>query len=363
MFGRRKQDAAVPEVGGEAPNFQLPSAQGGQLQLSMRTVRGPVVVAFYRPWSEEDVGYFKALAEKEDEINMAGGSVAGIGVAEADEAREFVRASGIKSYVLYDYARVTSRQWGLLEKNKEHGEHSQPAVFVVGGDHEVAHAWVGERPTAEEILAKVSSITGLPKPPAEKEEKPKKKKAAGAGDGEAAGKDEGVEEKPKKLSAEERERIKAERRAAREAGKSVKTGEAAGKAFAEKGDGGASEDRGASGDEKPKKMSAEERERIKAERRAAREAGKSLKTLQQPRKDSEDGAETAKEKPAAPAEASDESNESSKSEGEPEPGEARVEAELDTGAGEDSGSEEQADSLPEATEAGERREKKRSGEE
>ena len=31
------------------------------------------------------------------------------------------------------------------------------------------------------------------------------------------------------------------------------------------------------GGEKPQKMSAEERERIKAERRAAREAGKSLK--------------------------------------------------------------------------------------
>jgi hypothetical protein len=61
------------------------------------------------------------------------------------------------------------------------------------------------------------------------------------------------------MSAEEREKIKAERRAAREAGKSVKTGPSEG------------------GEDKPKKMSAEERQRIKAERRAAREAGKSLK--------------------------------------------------------------------------------------
>jgi hypothetical protein len=66
------------------------------------------------------------------------------------------------------------------------------------------------------------------------------------------------------MSAEEREKIKAERRAARESGKSVKTGASASPAAAE------------GGGEKPK-MTAEERERIKAERRAAREAGKSLK--------------------------------------------------------------------------------------
>ena len=63
------------------------------------------------------------------------------------------------------------------------------------------------------------------------------------------------------MSAEEREKIKAERRAARESGKSVKSEQPPGEAAPEA----------------PKKMSAEERERIKAERRVAREAGKSLK--------------------------------------------------------------------------------------
>ena len=254
MFTRRK-DIAVPEVGADAPEFDLPSAQGGQLRLSMRTARGPVVVVFFRgAWSEEDVAYFEALSEKEDEINHAAASVVGIGVLEPDEAREFVRASGIKSYVLYDYVRVTTRQWGLLQKDKEHGEHARPAVFIVGSDRKIAHAWTDDRPPAEEILAKVSEITGLPKPP-EEAEKPEKDAEEG-------------DEKPKKMSAEERERIKAERRAAREAGKSVKTGQQEQTTASEEGP-----EEG----EKPKKMSAEERERIKAERRAARESGKSLK--------------------------------------------------------------------------------------
>jgi len=250
MFTRAKTEP-VPEVGAEAPEFDLPSAQGGQLRLSMRTPRGPVVVAFYRPGDEEDVEYFKALAAKEDEINLAAGSVVAIGVAEPTQALNFARASGLKSYVLYDYARITSRQWGLWEKDRRQGDYARPAVFVVGPDRKVAHAWVGQRPEPEEILAKVSEISGLPKPPEEPKEDGKE------GESEEGG------EKPKKMSAEEREKIKAERRAAREAGKSVKTGTAP------------TED-GGDGD-KPRKMSAEERQRIKAERRAAREAGKSLK--------------------------------------------------------------------------------------
>ncbi|MEJ7841501.1 MAG: redoxin domain-containing protein [Rubrobacter sp.] len=250
MFTRRKRDIAAPEVGAEAPEFNLPSAQGGQLRLSMRTVRGPVVVAFYRPGNEDDVGYFKELAAKEQEINLAAASVVGIGVAEPSAAREFARESGLKSYLLYDYARVTSTQWGLLERDRRQGDSSRPAVFIVGPDGNVAHAWTDERPAVEELLEKVSAITGLPKKP--EEEKPAEADEAGG-------------EKPKKMSAEEREKIKAERRAAREAGGSVKTAEPA------QPEGGA----GTGG--QPAKMSKEERDRIKAERRAARESGKSLK--------------------------------------------------------------------------------------
>ncbi len=278
MFTRTRTEL-VPEVGADAPEFNLPSAQGGQLRLSMRTVRGPVVVASYRPGDEEDVEYFKALAAKEQEINLAAASVVGVGVAEPHEARDFARATGMKSYVLYDYVRATSREWGLLEKDKKRGDYTRPAVFVVGPDHKVAHAWTGERPKPEEILAKVSEITGLPKPPEEAaEEKPKRPKKAAEDDGaktEEAGTAEAAEA-PKKLSAEERERIKAERRAAREAGNSVKT-DASAPAAEPAAETAAQPAEAPEGGDKPAKMSAEERERIKAERRAAREAGKSLK--------------------------------------------------------------------------------------
>jgi peroxiredoxin len=228
----RTKTLSVPEVGSEAPEFHLPSAQGGQLRLSMRTARGPVVVVFYSGgWSGEDVAYFKDLASKEDEINLAAASIVGIGRGEPQEARDFVRETGIKSYVLYDYAGVAGREYGLLEKDKEHGEYARPATFIVDSDHKVVQAWVGERPSAEEVLAKVSEVTGLPKPAEEEdgeaaeEEKQKKprKAAKGADDGEA-GEGEAGEEKPKKASSEEREKRRAERQAARSGDNDGKSG-------------------------------------------------------------------------------------------------------------------------------------------
>ncbi len=238
MFTRRKQNEAVPEAGAEAPEFNLPSAQGGQLRLSMRTARGPVVVVFYRgAWSEEDVAYFKDLASKEDEINLAAASIVGIGRSEPQEARDFVRETAIKSYILYDYAGVATREYGLLQKDREHGEHARPATFIVDTDHKIVHAWVGERPEAAEVLAKVSEITGLPKPAEEEEgggeeEKPKSKKAAGKEGNGAEGDTEAGDGERKKLSPEERERRRAERRAARNTG----TGDGA-KPESETGDG------------------------------------------------------------------------------------------------------------------------------
>ena len=272
MFTRAKE-VSPPAVGDDAPEFNLPSAQGGKLRLSMRTVRGPVIVVFYRPNDDEDVAYFRALSGVEDEINLAAASIVGIGIAEPDEARALVRESGIKSYVLYDYVRVTSREWGLFHKTKELGEHSRPAVFIVGPDHKIAQRWTDRRPEPAELLRHVSEITGLPKPA----EEPQPERAA-EGDADATG-----EAAPKKLTAEEREKIKAERRAAREAGQSLKKPEAEAGAEA-----GATPDA-------PKKLSAEEREKIKAERRAAREAGQSLKKPQTPTADEQ----TAAEAPAA----------------------------------------------------------------
>jgi len=47
MIFRKNKSETVPLRSGEkAPNFQLPSVQGGLFRLDMRTAQGPVVLAF-----------------------------------------------------------------------------------------------------------------------------------------------------------------------------------------------------------------------------------------------------------------------------------------------------------------------------
>lgn len=184
----RKQMVSPPEEGTEVPEFILPAAQGGQFRLGLRTARGPVAVVFYRgAWSEECVEYFKALAEKEREINVAGATLAGVGVVEPDEAREFARTTGFKSYVLYDYLREMVRDYGLLERDAEHGEIARPAAFLVGSDYTVLRAWPNGRPAPEDLLAEVSRTTGLPKEPEEGEEAEEKSKRRPRKSAETAG--------------------------------------------------------------------------------------------------------------------------------------------------------------------------------
>lgn len=261
----RTKNAKVPEVGSEAPEINLPSAQGGSLRLGMRTATGPVIVAFFRGvWSEEDVSFFKKLAEKEDEINLAIGNVVGVGMVESAAAREFAKASGMKSYILYDYAKTATPAWGLLEKDKENGEYARPATFLIDSDNKVVEAWIDDRPNPNDLLAKVSEITGLPKAPEEEggDEKPKKAKAAKKADAEG--------EKP---SPEEREKRRAEREAARESGGDAKpaaeSGEEKTKAEAKSGGeaGNEEESEGASSE------GAEEKSEVKSGGGAGKEAG------------------------------------------------------------------------------------------
>ncbi|WP_162924595.1 peroxiredoxin family protein [Rubrobacter indicoceani] len=161
----RIKNAPAPAVGDEAPDFNLSSAQGGGLRLGVRTVRGPVVVAFFGgTWSGDDVAFFEALAGKEDEINAALGSVVGVCVSEPEAAREFQKKVGLKSYVLYDYTMTATAAWGVLEESAEHGPHARSATFLVDGERRVAAAWPDARPVPDELLAAVSGITGLPKP-------------------------------------------------------------------------------------------------------------------------------------------------------------------------------------------------------
>lgn len=71
FFRKNKPETISLRSGEEAPNFQLPSVQGGLLRLDMRTAHGPVVLAFVDA-GEESRELLEHLKQREVEFQRAG---------------------------------------------------------------------------------------------------------------------------------------------------------------------------------------------------------------------------------------------------------------------------------------------------
>jgi hypothetical protein len=142
---RKNEPKTVPLRSGEkAPNFQLPSVQGGLFRLDMRTAHGPVVLAFV---DAGDGGreLLEHLKEHEGDFQRVGGAGAyyhprsnpetrttgrpysSIGPTMAATVAVIVRAETMESvrelrerlklpyYVLWDEASRVSRRYGVAE--------------------------------------------------------------------------------------------------------------------------------------------------------------------------------------------------------------------------------------------------------
>lgn len=71
LFKKKQPEIAPLHIGEKAPNFQLPSAQGGLFRLDMRSVHGPLVLAFAEA-GEESRKLLEELKEREEEFRRAG---------------------------------------------------------------------------------------------------------------------------------------------------------------------------------------------------------------------------------------------------------------------------------------------------
>ena len=71
FFRKNKPETISLRSGEEAPNFQLPSVQGGLFRLDMRTAHGPVVLAFVDA-GEESRELLEHLKQREVEFQRAG---------------------------------------------------------------------------------------------------------------------------------------------------------------------------------------------------------------------------------------------------------------------------------------------------
>jgi peroxiredoxin len=172
--------------GERAPNFRLPSAQGGSIELDTLLNRGPVVLAFYRgqwcPYCNLELrAYQKALPQ----LQALGSSLIAVspqtpdnslGTADKNELTypvlsdvglNIARAYGVAFDLPGELVELYRRQWNndLVKWNGDGGWSLPiPATYVIGEDARVVLAHVDPdyrgRLEPEAALARLRTLAG-----------------------------------------------------------------------------------------------------------------------------------------------------------------------------------------------------------
>jgi peroxiredoxin len=139
LFG---QPVAPPKthlkVGDAAPEFNLPSTQGGRVKLSDFKGKNTVVLAFFPAaftggWTKEFQAYQAGIAKFE----TTGAKVFGISTDNVPSQREFAQKNNISVPFLSDFAkREVAAAYGVL--NKEAGVANR-ATFVIDPDGKITY--------------------------------------------------------------------------------------------------------------------------------------------------------------------------------------------------------------------------------
>lgn len=179
VLGRALQE------GDRAPNFRLPMAQGGSVELDLLLKAGPVVLMFYRgQWCPYCNLELRAYQQALPRLQALGASLVAISPQTPDNSLSTQEKNDLSFAVLSDLGLHVSRayglafdlpaelvelyqrQWGndLVKWNGEEGGWSLPipATFVIGQDGRILLAHVDpdyrERLDPETVLARLQTL-------------------------------------------------------------------------------------------------------------------------------------------------------------------------------------------------------------
>ncbi len=149
-------------VGDPAPDFSLPTADGGTFTLSEHRGRG--VVVFFFP-AAMTPGCTKEAHDFRDSyatLQAAGYTVVGISPDPVDRLAEFVDAEGLTYPLASDPERAVLEAWGAYGEKKLYGKALIGVIrstIVVGPDGTVEQARYNVRATGH--VASLSKAMGL----------------------------------------------------------------------------------------------------------------------------------------------------------------------------------------------------------
>ena len=129
----------MPEAGERAPDFSLPSTNG-EVRLSERLERGPVLLAFYfedaTPSCSTEI---EALKDAHDAIRELGGAVIAVSADSIESHRAFAgRLGGVPFALASDAQLDVARAYDAVAEDDP--RRSRRALFVIDQDGAVRYA-------------------------------------------------------------------------------------------------------------------------------------------------------------------------------------------------------------------------------
>jgi peroxiredoxin Q/BCP len=150
---------SVPQVGQLAPDFRLPSQDGGH--VSLRDFRGKWVILYFYPkdntpgCSTEAHNFQRDLSKYVHDDAV----IVGVSADSADSHKEFCAKQGLTFKLLADTDKKVAEQYGSL-RNMVIVKIAARNTFLIDPEGKVAKVWTGVDPShhSEEVLAAIRQL-------------------------------------------------------------------------------------------------------------------------------------------------------------------------------------------------------------
>ena len=137
-------DQQAPQVGDEAPDFELPNQDGDPVRLS--DLRGRTVVVYFYPKADTPGCTTQAcgIRDRADEYESAGAVVLGVSPDQPGALRKFADKHGLPFTLLADADHEVAEAYGVWAEKSMYGRRFwgvNRATYVVGPDGKVARVF------------------------------------------------------------------------------------------------------------------------------------------------------------------------------------------------------------------------------